>query len=220
MAIELNSLSALWYECPSGLRGSPPDGAAEPETSAPYNQKDTQMSKKNLVAVIREHHTLFIVIAVGLLLIELEIFIIAAMKSGNTSVIQVKNAAGDVIYESDGSNLSQFDRYYFEQNFGSLQNYRIGLIKRHVPFPFRAWFVAAFGLPVGGTYNNEEIFEDSWPHADVKRIEGLSRLLAGSVALSHEGLSGGTYHFGQLRGTDTDVSRAEGYEAGVDYLGG
>ena len=118
--------------------------------SAPYNQKDTQMSKKNLMGIIRENRTLFIVIAVGLLLIELEIFILAAMKSGNKSVIQVKNVAGDVIYESDGNNLSQFDKYYFEQNFGSLDQYRLNLVSREVPFPFRAWFVAAFGLPVGG----------------------------------------------------------------------
>ena len=108
------------------------------------------MSKKNLMAIIREHRTLFIVIAVGLFLIELEIFVLAAMKSGRKSVIQVKSAAGDVIYESDGNNLSQFDRYYFEQNFGPLENYQLGLVTREVPFPFRAWFVAAFGLPVGG----------------------------------------------------------------------
>jgi hypothetical protein len=108
------------------------------------------MSKKNLMAIIREHRTLFIVIAVGLFLIELEIFVLAAMKSGRKSVIQVKNTAGDVIYESDGNNLSQFDRYYFEQNFGPLENYQLGLVTREVPFPFRAWFVAAFGLPVGG----------------------------------------------------------------------
>jgi len=108
------------------------------------------MSKKNLMAIIRENRTLLIVIAVGLFLIELEIFIIAAMKSGNKSVIQVKNEVGEVIYESDGNNLSQFDKYYFEQNFGALEQYRLNLDKRQTPFPFRAWFVAAFGLPVGG----------------------------------------------------------------------
>lgn len=108
------------------------------------------MSKKNLMAVLREHRTLFIVIAVGLFLIELEIFIIAAMKSGNKSVIQVKRATGEVVYESDGKNLSQFDKYYFEQNFGPLDQYQLNLVTRRVPFPFRAWFVAAFGLPVGG----------------------------------------------------------------------
>lgn len=108
------------------------------------------MSKKNLMAIIRENRTLFIVIAVGLFLIELEIFVLAAMKSGRQSVIQVMTETGDVIYESDGRNLSQFDKYYFEQNFGPVDQYQLKLHTREVPFPFRAWFVAAFGLPVGG----------------------------------------------------------------------
>ena len=108
------------------------------------------MSKKNLMAIIRENRTLFIVIAVGLFLIELEIFILAAMKSGRQSVIQVMTATGEVIYESDGQNLSQFDKYYFEQNFGPVENYQLKLDTRERPFPFRAWFVAAFGLPIAG----------------------------------------------------------------------
>ena len=108
------------------------------------------MSKKNLMAIIRENRTLFIVIAVGLFLIELEIFILAAMKSGRQSVIQVMTATGEVIYESDGQNLSQFDKYYFEQNFGPVENYQLKLHTRERPFPFRAWFVAAFGLPIAG----------------------------------------------------------------------
>ncbi len=106
------------------------------------------MSKKNLMAVIRENRTLFIVIAVGLFLIELEIFVLAAMKSGRQSVIQVMTPAGEVIYESDGQNLSQFDKYYFEQNFGPIDQYELRLHTRERPFPFRAWFVAAFGLPI------------------------------------------------------------------------
>jgi hypothetical protein len=108
------------------------------------------MSKKNLLTVLRENRTLFTVIAVGLFLIELEIFILAAMKSGSKSVIQVLDGAGEVVYASDGKNLSQFDKYYFEQNFGPLENYRLRLHTREMPFPFRAWFVAAFGLPIGG----------------------------------------------------------------------
>ncbi len=106
------------------------------------------MSKKNLMAIIRENRTLFIVIAVGLFLIELEIFVLAAMKSGRQSVIQVMTSAGEVIYESDGQNLSQFDKYYFEQNFGPIDQYDLRLHTRERPFPFRAWFVAAFGLPI------------------------------------------------------------------------
>ncbi|MBL0713230.1 MAG: hypothetical protein JJV98_05970 [Desulfosarcina sp.] len=108
------------------------------------------MQKKTLMAIIRENRTLFIVIAVGLFLIELEIFVLAAMKSGRQSVIQVMTSTGEVIYESDGRNLSQFDKYYFEQNFGPIAQYQLKLHTREIPFPFRAWFVAAFGLPVGG----------------------------------------------------------------------
>lgn len=108
------------------------------------------MSKKNLRAVLAENRTLFVVIAVCLALLELEIFILAAGKSGRQSVIQVVGTDGTVVYEADGRNLSQFDRYYFEQNFGPLEGYQRRLATREVPFPFRAWFVAAFGLPVGG----------------------------------------------------------------------
>lgn len=107
------------------------------------------MSKQNMLQIIRDHKALFIVIGVLLLLIEIEIFAIAAMKSGRKATIQVLNAAGAVVYEADGKNLSQFDKYYFEQNFGPLENYEIRFISTDVPFPFRAWFVAAFGIPVG-----------------------------------------------------------------------
>jgi hypothetical protein len=108
------------------------------------------MSKKNLRAVLGENRTLFVVIAVCLFLLELEIFILAATHAGSHSVIQVLASDGGVVYESDGQNLSQFDRYYFEQNFGPLETYQRRLVTREVPFPFRAWFVAAIGLPVAG----------------------------------------------------------------------
>ena len=72
------------------------------------------MSKQNILQVVREHKTLFVVIGVLLLLIEIEIFAIAAMKSGKKGTIQVLDTDGQVVYEADGDNLSQFDRYYFE----------------------------------------------------------------------------------------------------------
>ncbi|MFZ7126811.1 MAG: hypothetical protein ACOWWM_11725 [Desulfobacterales bacterium] len=107
------------------------------------------MSKQNMMQIVRDHKTMFVVIGVCLLLIEIEIFAIAAMKSGRKSTIQVLTPEGSVIYEADGSNLSQFDKYYFEQNFGPLDRYELRLATREVPFPFRAWFVAAFGIPIG-----------------------------------------------------------------------
>ncbi len=108
------------------------------------------MSKQNMLQLMREHKTLFVVIGVCLLLLELEIFALAAMKSGRKATIQVVNADGAIVYEADGANLSQFDKYYFEQNFGPLDRYDVRFITRVEPFPFRAWFAAAFGIPVGG----------------------------------------------------------------------
>jgi hypothetical protein len=102
-----------------------------------------------ITSVIREHKTLFIILFVGLLLIELEIFALAAVKSGRKSRLQVLDRNGNVIHETDGRQLSQFDKYYFEKTFGPFENYTVRLQSREVAFPFRAWFVAAVGIPLG-----------------------------------------------------------------------
>jgi hypothetical protein len=104
---------------------------------------------KNMASLLRENKKLIIIMAVALFLIELEIFAVAAMKSGHKSWLQVIDANGNVIHETDGSNLSDFNRYYFEKTFGPFENYEVRLASQDVPFPFRAWFVAAVGLPVG-----------------------------------------------------------------------
>ncbi len=107
------------------------------------------MPRKNIASLMKEHKTLILIIAVVLFLLELEIFALAAMKSGRQSRLQVINAQGSVIHEADGSNLSQFNKYYFEKTFGPLEQYQFKLVTRENPFPFRAWFVAAVGIPVG-----------------------------------------------------------------------
>ena len=104
---------------------------------------------KNLTSLIRENKTLFIIITVGLFLIELEIFAVATTKSGRKSWLQVSDDRGTVIYETDGNRLSDFNKYYFEKTFGPFENYNVKLVTREIPFPFRAWFVAAVGIPVG-----------------------------------------------------------------------
>lgn len=104
---------------------------------------------RNMASLLRENKKLIIILAVALFLIELEIFAVAAMKSGRKSWLQVIDAKGNVIHEADGNNLSDFNRYYFEKTFGPFQNYEVRLASQDVPFPFRAWFVAAIGLPVG-----------------------------------------------------------------------
>ena len=65
------------------------------------------------MALLRENRMLFIIILVVLFLIELEIFAVAAMKSGRKSWLQVFDAKGNVIHETDGQNLSEFNKYYF-----------------------------------------------------------------------------------------------------------
>ena len=107
------------------------------------------MAYKNIASLIRENKTVFIVMGIVLFLIELEIFALAAMKSGRKTWLQVLDAGGNVIHETDGRNLSDFNKYYFEKTFGPLDNYEKRLEIRETPFPFRAWLTAAVGIPIG-----------------------------------------------------------------------
>jgi len=110
---------------------------------------DLMSQKINFTSLVRENKTLFIILTVGLFLIELQIFAFAATKSGKQSWLQVSDAQGTLIYETSGTRLSDFNKYYFEKTFGPFQDYNTRLVSREVPFPFRAWFVAAVGIPVG-----------------------------------------------------------------------
>jgi len=106
-------------------------------------------TKNSLMQLIQKNKKLFIIIGVCLFLLELEIFAVSVLKSGNQSKIVVINEKNDIIYEADGKNLTDFNKYYFEKNFGPLDQYEVKLERRYEPFPFRAWFTAAFGIPVG-----------------------------------------------------------------------
>ena len=97
---------------------------------------------------MREHKMLFIIISVVLLLVELEIFALATMRSGRKSWLQVMDVNGNVIHETDGKNLSEFNKYYFEKTFGPFEQYQVKLVTKDIPFPFRAWFASAVGIPV------------------------------------------------------------------------
>lgn len=107
------------------------------------------MSKKNIASLVMENKSVFIIIAVALFLIELEIFAVAAMKSGREYKLQVLDAKGNLIHETDGKSLSDFNKYYFEKTFGPFEQYEVKLVTKDVPFPFRAWFVAAICIPMG-----------------------------------------------------------------------
>jgi len=108
------------------------------------------MSKnKSILSLIGENKSLFVIILIGLFLIELEILSVAVIKSGKKSTLEVLDGNGTLIYEADGKTLTDFNRYYFERTFGPLEKYQVRLVTREEPFPFRAWFVAAIGVPVG-----------------------------------------------------------------------
>ncbi len=107
------------------------------------------MQKKDIATLIRENKTAFIIIAVILFLVELEIFALAAMKAGRRSWLQFIDVHGNVVHETDGKNLSDFNKYYFEKNFGPVERYQRRLVSKEFEFPFRAWFVAAVGIPIG-----------------------------------------------------------------------
>lgn len=108
------------------------------------------MDHKNIATLVRENKTVFIIIAVVLFLIELEIFAVAAMKSGRKQWLQILDKNGNVIHMTDGKNLSDFNKYYFEKTFGrSLDEFDKRLEIKDEPFPFRAWLTAAVGIPIG-----------------------------------------------------------------------
>ncbi|TYT73546.1 hypothetical protein [Desulfobotulus mexicanus] len=90
-----------------------------------------------------------LVLLVLLVFGEVIVFAVAWNTSGKKSWLQVQNSEGAIIYETRGDTLTRFDRYYFEQNFGPLENYHTRLIAQEIPFPMTAWLFAAIGVPVG-----------------------------------------------------------------------
>ena len=112
--------------------------------------KESGMSPgKSPLAVITAHKTAFIAIGVFMLLLELAIFAVAAVRSGDHYRLQFLDVNGNMVYETEGQNLQDFNKYHFEKTHGPVRNYQRRLIKEDVPFPFRAWFVAALGIPLG-----------------------------------------------------------------------
>jgi hypothetical protein len=112
------------------------------------------------------------------------------MKSGRKSWLQVIDANGNVIHETSGKNLSEFNKYYFEKTFGPFENYDVRLITREQPFPFRAWFVAAIGIPVG------------------------AMLLFGFVVKAYVAI----FHGSELQGDDSRPACEPGYESRLESI--
>ncbi len=107
------------------------------------------MLNKNWSDLIKEHKTFFTIVIVGFFLLEIQIFAVAVMKSGRQSWMNVIDDSGEIIYQVKGSTLTNFNKYYFENTFGSIDDYKVRLVSKDVSFPFREWFAAAIGIPVG-----------------------------------------------------------------------
>ncbi|HDM78367.1 MAG TPA: hypothetical protein ENG51_18185, partial [Deltaproteobacteria bacterium] len=97
----------------------------------------------------RYQKTVLIICIVALLFIEIAVFIAALNSSGKKSRVIVYDKNGYKVFETDGTTLSTYEKVVFENNFGPLSNYHIKIESEKIPFPFRAWFAAAVGIPVG-----------------------------------------------------------------------
>lgn len=83
------------------------------------------------------------------LVIELLIYMASASQAGLKSRIIVSDAQGNKVYQTTGSTLTSYEKLIFEKNFGPLTDYQLEIVTETHPFPFRAWFTAAVGIPVG-----------------------------------------------------------------------
>ncbi|MBR9979940.1 MAG: hypothetical protein KFF50_02830 [Desulfatitalea sp.] len=97
----------------------------------------------------QEHKILFTVFIIGLLFFELQIFALAAMKSGRQARIQVIDQQNQVVYETVYADFHTNEKIQFEKNFGPLTDFKVRQVTVQRPFPFRAWFAGAIGLPIG-----------------------------------------------------------------------
>lgn len=105
--------------------------------------------KKRITTLILENKPLFLIIAIGLFFIELEIFALVAVKSGEKAFIQIMDNQDNIIYRISGKRIGEYEKAYIEKTFGPLDQFHVKLVTEYRPFPFRAWFTAAIGLPVG-----------------------------------------------------------------------
>lgn len=107
------------------------------------------MGFKSWSEQLEKHKVLLVIVIVAFFIVELQVFVLATMRSGHQSYMQVIDKNDEVVYEVKGSTMTNFNRYYFENTFGPFEDYRVKLISKDIPFPFRAWFTAAVGIPIG-----------------------------------------------------------------------
>jgi hypothetical protein len=107
------------------------------------------MGFKSWSEQLEKHKVLLVIVIVAFFVVELQVFVLATMRSGHQSYMQVLDKNDAVVYEVKGATMTNFNKYYFENTFGPFENYQVKLVSKDIPFPFRAWFTAAVGIPIG-----------------------------------------------------------------------
>ncbi len=97
----------------------------------------------------RHQKVILTVSAIAILVLELIIYMTFASQAGHKSYVIVSDREGNVVYETQGSAITSYEKLVFENTFGPIQNYRIQVRSESNAFPFRAWLTAAVGIPIG-----------------------------------------------------------------------
>lgn len=100
----------------------------------------------------RDHklRNIVLVAIVFLVVLELIIYLIAASSSGIEYRVLIEDREGHVLYETPGKHLTRYEELSFQNRYGPVENYIVRVVTAERPFPFRAWFIAATGVPIGG----------------------------------------------------------------------
>ncbi len=98
---------------------------------------------------VRRHATLFMILGLCLFLVEVQIFAMAAMRSGDKSFLQVFDSQDRLVFETQGDRMSEIQKKDFERTFGPMAGFTVRVKTTSEPFPFRGWLLAAVGFPLG-----------------------------------------------------------------------
>ncbi len=98
---------------------------------------------------LRQEKKTIALLVISFLVVELVIYLAAASMSGMEYRVLVETPDGRVLYETPGKSLTKYEEISLENQFGSLSNYKIRVVSKERPFPFRGWLAASVGIPVG-----------------------------------------------------------------------
>ena len=97
----------------------------------------------------KSHKTILQIGVAMFLSMELIIYLVANAQSGTQQWVEVFNAKGEMVYETQGNVLTTYEKLVFQNTYGPLRNFNVRVKTRTTPFPFRAWLAIAVGGPIG-----------------------------------------------------------------------